>query len=89
MQFSAISLGMTVLFNLVGISVGRTVAGMYMRSHQAVIRGVNSTALFTLSESYNLIFLTTTLASLVPFVLIIYVRKRAQLVIETRGKVNK
>jgi hypothetical protein len=89
MQFSAISLRMTVLFNLVGISVGRTVAGMYMRSHQAVIRGINSAALFTLFESYNLFFLTTTLALLVPFVLIIYLKKRAQLVIETSGKVNK
>jgi hypothetical protein len=89
MQFSGISLGMTVLFNLVGSSVGPTVAGMYMQSHQAVIRGFNSTALFPSSESYNLIFLTTASASLVPFVLIIYVRKKLQLLIETRGKVNK
>jgi hypothetical protein len=88
-QFSGISLRMTVLFNLVGSSVDPTVAGMYMQSHQAVIRGVNSTSLFPSSESSNLIFLMTTLASLVTFVLIIYVSKRVQLLIETRRKVNK
>jgi len=72
-KFSGISLGMTVLFNLVGGSVGPAVAGIYMQTNQVLIKNVGS---YPSSESYNLIFLTIALASLIPIALSIYIKKR-------------
>ena len=72
-KFSGISLGMTVLFNLVGGSVGPAVAGIYMQANQVLIKGVGS---YPSPDSYNLIFLTIALASLIPIALSIYIRKR-------------
>ena len=71
-KFSGISLGMTVLFNLVGGSVGPAVAGIYMQANQVLIKGVGS---YPSPDSYNLIFLTIALASLIPIVLSIYIKK--------------
>jgi hypothetical protein len=71
-KFSGISLGMTVLFNLVGGSVGPAVAGIYMQTNQVLINGVGS---YPSPDSYNLIFLTIALASLIPIVLSIYIKK--------------
>lgn len=72
-KFSGISLGMTVLFNLVGGSVGPAVAGIYMQTNQALIKNVGS---YPSPESYNLIFLTIALASLIPLALSIYIKKK-------------
>jgi MFS family permease len=71
-KFSGISLGMTVLFNLVGGSVGPAVAGIYMQANQVFIKGVGS---YPSPDSYNLIFLTIALASLIPIALSIYIKK--------------
>ena len=71
-KYSGISLGMTVLFNLVGGSVGPAVAGIYMQANQVLINGVGS---YPSPDSYNLIFLTIALASLIPIVLSIYIKK--------------
>jgi MFS family permease len=71
-KFSGISLGMTVLFNLVGGSVGPAVAGIYMQANQVLIKGVGS---YPSPDSYNLILLTIALASLIPIALSIYIRK--------------
>jgi hypothetical protein len=72
-KFSGISLGMTVLFNLVGGSVGPAVAGIYMQANQVLIKDVGS---YPSPDSYNLIFLTIALTSLIPIALSIYIRKR-------------
>ena len=72
-KFSGISLGMTVLFNLVGGSVGPAVAGIYMQTNQVLIKGVGS---YPSPDSYNLIFLTIAIASLIPIALSIYIKKR-------------
>jgi hypothetical protein len=73
-QFSGISLGMTVLFNLVGSSIGPAVAGIYMQTHQATVKGVAGS--FPSPDSYNLIFFTLALASLLPLLLAVFIRKR-------------
>jgi MFS family permease len=73
-QFSGISLGMTVLFNLVGGSIGPAIAGIYMQTHQAIVKGVAGS--FPSPESYNLIFLSLALASLVPVALAVFIRQR-------------
>jgi MFS family permease len=72
-KFSGISLGMTVLFNLVGGSVGPAIAGIYMQTNQVLIKNVGS---YPSPESYNLIFLTIALASFIPIALSIYIKKR-------------
>ena len=73
-QFSGISLGMTVLFNLVGGSIGPAIAGIYMQTHQAIVKGVAGS--FPSPDSYNLIFLSLALASLVPLALSIFIKRR-------------
>ncbi|MGA8843792.1 MAG: MFS transporter [Nitrososphaeraceae archaeon] len=72
-EFAGISLGMTVLFNLIGGSVGPAIAGIYMQSNQVVIKGVNGS--FPSSESYSLIFLTIVLISFVPILFAFFLRK--------------
>ncbi|MFN2434205.1 MAG: MFS transporter [Nitrososphaeraceae archaeon] len=71
-KFSGISLGMTVLFNLIGGSVGPAVAGIFMQVNQVFIEDVGS---YPSSDSYNLIFLTIALASLIPIALSIFLRR--------------
>jgi MFS family permease len=73
-QFSGISLGMTVLFNLVGGSIGPAIAGIYMQTHQAIVKGVEGS--FPSPDSYNLIFLIVALASLIPILLAVFIRQR-------------
>jgi fucose permease len=73
-QFSGISLGMTVLFNLVGGSIGPAIAGIYMQTHQAVVKGVAGS--FPSPDSYNLIFLSLAFASLVPVALAVFIRQK-------------
>jgi MFS family permease len=71
-KFSGISLGMTVLFTLIGGSVGPAIAGIFMQANQVFIEGVGS---YPSSNSYNLIFLTIALASLIPIALSIFLRR--------------
>jgi MFS family permease len=72
-QFSGISLGMTVLLNLIGGAVGPAIAGIYMQTNQVFING----SFYPSLQSYNLIFLTATLLSLVSIVLVLIIRKRS------------
>jgi MFS family permease len=76
-QFSGISLGMTTLFKMIGSSIGPAVAGIFMQTNQAIVKGVVGS--FPSSDSYNLIFLTLALTSLVPVVLAIFIRERLKL----------
>ena len=76
-KFSGISLGMTVLFNLIAGSVGAAVAGIYMEANQVFVNDVIGS--FPSPGSYNLIFLTIALSSLVPIVLSIFIRKKLPL----------
>jgi hypothetical protein len=76
-KFTGISLGMTVLFNLVGGSIGPAVAGIYMQANQVFVNDV--IASFPSPETYNLIFLTIALISLVPVVLSIFIRKKQRI----------
>jgi MFS family permease len=76
-KFTGISLGMTVLFNLVGGSIGPAVAGIYMEANQVFVNDVIGS--FPSPETYNLIFLTIALTSLVPVALSILIRKKQPL----------
>jgi len=73
-KFSGISLGMTVLFNLVGASVGPAIAGIYMQANQVFVKGVIGS--FPSAYSYDLIFFTVAAISLVPVLLSIFIGKK-------------
>ena len=72
-RFSGISLGMTVLFTLIGASVGPAIAGLFMQTNQVFIKDL--AGWFPSADSYNLIFLTIALMSLVPVVLAIFIKR--------------
>ena len=62
MQVTGVALGMTLLLNLVGMSVGPALAGIFQQMNQGVVQGVPG--LFPTESAYNLIFITAALVSL-------------------------
>jgi hypothetical protein len=44
-QFGGISLGMTVIFKMVGSSLGPVIAGMYMQTNQSTLVNVDGSFL--------------------------------------------
>ena len=66
-QSIGVSLGMSTLLRIIGASIGPAIAGMYMQTHQVMVNG--STARFPSADSYNLIFLTATIISMVSIIL--------------------
>lgn len=73
-QFTSSSLGMTSLIRIVGSSIGPAMAGTFMGMYQTTIKGVGS---FPSADSYNLLFLTSAIISVVSFVLSIVLVKAA------------
>lgn len=65
---------MTALFKMIGSSIGPAVAGILMQTNQTFVNGV--TGSFPSSESYDMIFLTIALTSLVPLLLAPFLRKK-------------
>jgi MFS family permease len=80
MQFSGVSLGMSVVLVLIGSSIGPAIAAIYMQTHQEVIaKGVNNSingGSFPSSISYNLIFLTAALVSTISILLVIILKRK-------------
>jgi hypothetical protein len=85
-HLSGISLGMTVLLNLIGGAVGSTVAGIIMQMNQVSIGGdidgISMANSFPSPQSYNLIFLFTALLSLLSIGLVLIIKKNT---ITSRG----
>ena len=61
-QMTGIALGMTLLLNLVGMSVGPALAGVFQQMNQGTVQGVPG--LFPTENAYNLIFITAALVCL-------------------------
>lgn len=76
-QYSGISLGTTMLMRIVGSAIGPALAGMYMQANQSIINIGGIIQHFPSAESYNLIFLTGVLLSIVSMVLAVLLRRRA------------
>jgi MFS family permease len=74
MQMTGIALGMTLLLNLVGMSVGPAVAGVFQQLNQGTIQGV--AGLFPTESAYNLIFITAALVSIASVAMAYSVAKR-------------
>ena len=74
MQMTGIALGMTLLLNLVGMSVGPAIAGVFQQINQGTIQGV--AGLFPTESAYNLIFITAALVSIASVAMAYSVAKR-------------
>jgi MFS family permease len=61
MQMTGIALGMTLLLNLVGMSVGPAFSGALQQAYQGSVPGIQGT--FPTGDAYNMIFLAATLIS--------------------------
>ncbi|MBM3898166.1 MAG: MFS transporter [Thaumarchaeota archaeon] len=72
-QSTGIALGMTLLLNLIGQSVGPTVAAIFQQTYQGSIEGVGR---FPTAEAYNMIFLTAAIISLTSVVLALTLSRR-------------
>ncbi len=74
-QYSGVSLGMSVVLVLIGSSIGPAIAATYMQTHQSLARGVVN-SLFPSPVSYNLIFLTASLISIISIGLVMILRRK-------------
>jgi MFS family permease len=74
-QFMGVSVGMTLVLDFIGMSIGPVIAGIYLQSNTAVFLKDGVAALFPSAEAYNLIFLTAALASIIFIVLAIFLKK--------------
>jgi MFS family permease len=64
-QYSGVAYGMTVLLFYVGMAIGPAIAGLYMQSHQISVSTIAGLSSYPSAESYNLIFLTAWVISLI------------------------
>jgi MFS family permease len=73
MQVTGIALGMTLLLNLVGMSLGPALSGAFQEMYKEAAPGV--AGIFPTDRSYSLIFLTSALVSLASVVLALSVSR--------------
>jgi MFS family permease len=74
-QFTGVSVGMTLVLDFIGMSIGPVIAGIYLQSNTAVFLKDGVAAVFPSAEAYNLVFLTAALASIIFIVLAIFLKK--------------
>jgi MFS family permease len=75
-QFSGVSLGMSTLLRIIGSSIGPALAGMYMQTHQSLLNINGIARYFPSSSSFNLIFLSAVIFSIVSILLAMILRQR-------------
>jgi MFS family permease len=82
LQFSGVSLGMSVVLVLIGSSIGPAIAAIYMQTHQQELAnrvdsggGSSSNSSFPSPISYDLIFLTAALISAISIALVIILKR--------------
>ena len=75
LRFSGVSLGMSVVLVLIGSSIGPAIAAIYMQTHQELAKGVGSGS-FPSPVSYNLIFLTAALISVISVSIVMILKRR-------------
>lgn len=61
-RLAGTALGMTLLLNLIGQSIGPSIAGMYQQMYRSTVQGVAGS--FPTPDAYNMIFLTASTISL-------------------------
>jgi MFS family permease len=76
-QFSGISIGITTLLFLVGMSIGPAISGMFMEQYRIIVDAVVGS--YPSGEAYNLIFLTGAIISIVAVALTLLVTRRVSI----------
>jgi MFS family permease len=74
-QATGIALGMTLLLNLVGMSIGPSIAATFQQMYQGTVEGVAGEQ-FPTQDAYNLIFLTAALISMASIALALTLARR-------------
>lgn len=74
-QATGIALGMALLLNLVGMSIGPSIAALFQQMYQGTVEGVAGEQ-FPTQDAYNLIFLTAALISLASIALALALTRR-------------
>ncbi|MDQ4016892.1 MAG: MFS transporter [Thermoproteota archaeon] len=74
-QATGIALGMALLLNLVGMSIGPSIAATFQQMYQGTVEGVAGEQ-FPTQVAYNLIFLTAALISLASIALAVALARR-------------
>ena len=74
-QATGIALGMVLLLNLVGMSIGPSIAALFQQMYQGTVEGVAGEQ-FPTQVAYNLIFLTAALISLASIALALVLARR-------------
>ena len=74
MQVTGIALGMAMLLNLVGMSVGPSLAGVFQQMNRGTVEGIAGT--FPTGDAYNLIFITAAAVSIVSVVMALSVVRK-------------
>ena len=82
MQMTGIALGMTLLLNLVGMSVGPALSGIFQEAYKGTAAGVQS--LFPTNQAYNFIFITAALVSLASVAMAFSVASTRDIISTTR-----
>jgi MFS family permease len=75
-QFSGITLGMSTLMRIIGAAIGPALAGMYLQTHQSLLNIHGIAQYFPSADSFNLIFLSAVVISVISIVLAIILRQR-------------
>jgi MFS family permease len=73
-QMTGIALGMTLLLDLVGMSVGPVFAGIFQDTYRGTVEGISGE--FPTETAYNLIFIAAALISLTSVILSLVVSRR-------------
>ena len=76
-EYSGISLATTTLMRIVGSAIGPALAGMYMQSNQSIINIARVAQYFPSTSSYNQVFMTGILLSIVAIALAVVLRRNA------------
>ena len=76
-EYSGISLATTTLMRIVGSAIGPALAGMYMQSNQSIINIARVAQYFPSTGSYNQVFMTGILLSIVAIALAVVLRRNA------------
>jgi MFS family permease len=74
-QATGIALGMALLLNLVGMSIGPSIAALFQQMYQGTVEGVAGEQ-FPTHDAYNLIFLTAALISLASIAIALALARR-------------
>ena len=83
-QYSGVSIGISVVLVLMGSSIGPVIASTYMQAYQEPVIGIEGQS-FPSQLSYDLIFFTATIISMISFPCMMLLKRRTNQMIPKRA----